>query len=140
MITVSVQGPDRVSLVKNLRAFADNLDGAPAPAKGKGRAEPNIDTQKEDFDEEPEAVVVSGKKAQAVADDFDDDFEEAPLKKPTKGKKGPTKEDVFAACKAHASRHTFEETKALLQKKFKTASVNKLSENQYASVLEALED
>ena len=91
-----------------------------------------------DFGATPVKSKGTAKKAAAS---FDDDAEETEAEAeeveeaPKKKAKAPTKEDVNEACKAHAKRHSFEETKALLLKKFKTASVQKLKPEQYAAVL-----
>lgn len=145
-VTVTVSGASRVELVKNLRAFADNLDGSPAQAKtGKVVAQEDVE---ETADADDEEFAPKKKPAKKVAASFDDEAEEeveetedeeveeeAPKAKKAKA---PTKDDVNEACKLHAKRHSFDDTKALLMKKFKTSSVSKLKPEQYPAVIAAM--
>ena len=161
-ITVTVAGTSRVDLVKNLRAFADNLDGAPPKKSGKvvdtDDAEETTDTEEaeEDF-AKPAKTAAKGKKAAATFDadedeeaeaeedeeseeEADEETEEEEAPAPKKAAK-PAKIDAKAvneACKAHAKKHGFDTTKALLLKKFKTSTVSKLKPEQYADVVKAM--
>jgi TATA-binding protein-associated factor Taf7 len=170
-ISVTVTGGSRVQLVKNLRAFADNLDGAPATKAGKVSVEEADETEStDDFEEETKPTKARGaakstKKAASPADEdeaeeaeedaeteesedeesFDEEAEaeteesEDDEEKPKKAAKGKIDaKAVNEACKAHARKHGFEATQAILQKKFKTSSVGKLKPEQFAEVIKAV--
>ena len=155
-VTVTVSGANRVEIVKNLRAFADNLDGAPAAAKtGKvvatetaDEVEAADDADDEEFAPKKKTAAKKGAsfddeaEAEVEADDEaeveDEEVEEAPAPKKSAKAKAPTKEDVNEACKAHAKRHSFATTQALLLKKFKTKSVSTLKPEHYPAVIAAM--
>jgi len=67
----------------------------------------------------------------------EEEAEEEEVKKPAKAK-ALTQKDVEAVCKAHARKHGFETTKALLAKKFKTSSIGKIDPENYAAVVAAV--
>ncbi len=151
MVKVTVEGESRVELVKRLRAFADNLDGAPATKTGKvisKAAEEEVEEVEEVEETEEDTDFAppkkTGKKAGASFEDETEPEaeaeaeEEAPAPKKSAKTKAPTKADVTEACKAHAKKHGFDVTKALLMKKFKTSSMGALDEKQYAAVIAAV--
>lgn len=153
-ICVTISGTNRVELAKNLRVWADNLEGAPASKTGKVEAADRHVNDDEDEDFAPKAKAT--KKAAAA---FDDDEEEAPVKKSASKKaatsfdeedeeeapvvkkaKAPklTIDDVIGACKLYAKENGRPATLALLKKKFKTTSVSDLKPEQFAAVIEVM--
>lgn len=79
-ISVTVEGANRVELAKQLRAFAANLDGAPAAKSGKVQAaddedETEVDDDSDDEEESKPAKKKAGKKVtkKKVVDDNDED-------------------------------------------------------------------
>lgn len=74
---------------------------------------------------------------------FDDDFEELkepPKKKITVKTKKLTIKEVTAACKKRAENGRYKEVKKILKSKFKVDSIHDLEEDQYASVMKAMEE
>lgn len=155
-IAVTVTGANRVELVKQLRAFADNLDGTPAtvdgevaakpaakakPAPAKKAAPPPADDD-DDFKAEvaDDAGFDEADETEALSEE--DGFDEPPAKtaKGTKTAKPKklTLDDVNDACKAHAAAKGRKETLAVLQKKFKTQSVTALKPEQYEACVSAM--
>lgn len=158
-------GSNRVELVKNLRAFADNLDGTPADTSGsvverKVTAKPAATkptkaaapVEEVEGDDDDDFVTDSAKNGESFDDDtteesasFDDAADEEPPKKaaPAKGTKAAAKkkitlDDVNDACKAHAQANGRPATLAILKKKFKTESVTALKPEQYEACISAM--
>lgn len=157
-ITVTVSGANRVELVENLRAFADNLDGTPAaptgkvtksaskPAPAKKAAAPPAD-EDDDFKADDGGAEPAGFDDDAAeeAPAEEEGFEEEPPKKaaPAKGTKAASKkkitlDDVNDACKAHAAAKGRPATLDILKKKFKTQSVTALKPEQYEACISAM--
>lgn len=158
-ISVVVSGANRVEIVKNLRAFADNLDGSPAALDGKPAT--SAKTTKTAAPAKKAAAPPADDDDGFVTDDgsaepagFDDDaaaeevteeesFEEEPKKAaPKKGANGKAKkltlDDVNDACKAHAAAKGRPSTLEILKKKFKTQSVTALKPEQYEACISAM--
>jgi hypothetical protein len=145
-ITVSVSGANRVELVEKLRAFADNLDGAPAETNGKVVTTKKPTTTKSATAPVDEEVDDDFKSEGPADGGFEDDggFEEeqqppAKTAKPAAAAKTGkaakpkkiTLDDVNDACKAHAQANGRPATLDVLQKNFKTQSVTALKAEQY---------
>lgn len=157
-ISVVVTGANRVELVERLRAFADNLDGAPATISGKAtksQARPAASSKKaavaEEEDDgfvakedtgEPDGFGDDATAADDAAGDGEDFTEEPPKKSAAKGTKAKAKkitlDDVNDACKAHAQANGRKATLETLQKKFKTQSVTALKPEQYEACISAM--
>lgn len=152
-IAVTVTGESRVELVKNLRAFADNLDGSPAEPNGKVAAKTSKKAAAASFDEDDAAddAEVESKgfddeddtEATDDADDTEasfDDEEPAPKKEAAKtGKaKKVTLEEVNAACHARAAaggKKGRAEVLAILKKNFKTETISEIKPEQYGKLV-----
>lgn len=124
------------------RKNTDAAEAAPLEAEAAPLEE---DETIEETDDEFASKKKSSKKKASVdfgtedeedtaEEPVEDEAEEEPPP-PKKKAKAPTLDDVNRACKAYSKENGFDETKALLQKKFKTSSVTKLKPEQYAQVI-----
>jgi hypothetical protein len=105
----------------------EDLDTAPA----------SDDTEEDEEEIAPKKVAAKKKAAVNFGDDEDEE-DEAPAPAAKKAKK-ITADQVNDACKAHAAENGIKATKALLLKKFKTASITEIDPSKYADVLKAME-
>lgn len=133
-------------IAQQLRIQASLYEGiAKGGAKGKKElpeheeplsgSEVEPETEEEDFapKKKPAKKAASFEAEEESAEEEVE--EEAP---PKKKAKAPTYDDVSAACKAYAKENGFEETKALLLKKFKTSSLTKIKPEDFAAVIKAV--
>jgi hypothetical protein len=161
MISITVTGENRVEIAGKLRAFADNLDGAPAnadgkvaPSKTKKAAKPvevdedveleTADSDDDDSDFVTDAASDDDGEAFDASDDEDDDFVSAPppKKKAAEGKaKKVTIAQVNEACKARAQaggKKGRDQVLSILKKNFKTESISEIKPEMYGKVIQAM--
>lgn len=135
--TINFEGtPTPQQIATQLRFQAGLLEGMkPKDASSIKNTSPDEAEEVKKIEDEIEEADFD--EAEIEEESFEE--EETPPKK-TAAAKAPKIDAkmVNDACKAHAKKNGFENTKNLLMKKFKTSSVSKLKPEQFADVLKVM--
>lgn len=127
----------QVTILKQL------ITGGKAAAAAVDEEEEETEVAAAAVDEEEEELAAKPKPKKKAAANFGDEEEEdeEPAAAPAKAAKAKkiTADQVNDACKAHAAENGIKATKALLLKKFKTASITEIDSAKYGEVLKAME-